>query len=117
MPLKLYSDENVDVSVAVGLRRRGIDVVTARDRGKLGVSDEQHLTLATSEERLMVTHDIADFVKLHRESLAVGRNHSGIAVSSVIAPGTIIRRLLALCDSLSAGATENNLIFLANFAD
>jgi hypothetical protein len=34
MPLALYLDENVDVSVAAGLRRRGIDVVTARDREK-----------------------------------------------------------------------------------
>jgi len=30
MPLKLYLDENVDVSVAAGLRSRGIDAVTAR---------------------------------------------------------------------------------------
>ncbi len=117
MPLKLYLDENVDVSVAVGLQRRSIDVVTARDRGKLGVSNEEHLTLASSEERVMVTHDIADFVKLHREWLAAGKSHSGIAVSSVVAPGMIIKRIAALSDSLSAGATANNLIFLANFGE
>ena len=45
MPVKLYLDENVDVSVAAGLRRRGIDVVTALDRGKLGASDEEQVAL------------------------------------------------------------------------
>lgn len=93
MPLKLYLDENVDVSVAVGLRSRGIDAVTARDCGKLGASDEEHLALASHEGRLLVTHDIADFARLHRQWVEEGRHHAGVAVSDIVAPGALLKRL------------------------
>lgn len=117
MPVKLYLDENIDVSVAAGLRRRGIDVVTARDRGKLGATDEEHLALASSEDRLLVTHDIADFAKLHQRWLAEGKEHAGIALSDMVAPGVMVRRIVRLCESVSPDETKNRLLFLTQFAE
>jgi len=117
MPLKLYLDENVDVSVAAGLRSRGIDVVTARDRRKLGASDEEQLALAGSEGRLLVTHDIADFARLHEQWVAAGRQHAGIAVSNLVAPGALLRRLRRLCESVPQAEAEGGLIFLGQFVD
>ena len=38
--LRIYTDESVPVAVAEGLRRRGIEAWSARDAGKLGMSDE-----------------------------------------------------------------------------
>lgn len=115
MPVKLYLDENIDVSVAAALRRRGIDVVTARDRGKLGASDEEHLALAGSEGRLLVTHDIADFARLHQQWLATGKEHAGIVLSNMLTPGAMVRRVVRLYESVSRDETTNRLIFLAQF--
>jgi predicted nuclease of predicted toxin-antitoxin system len=115
MPLKFYLDENVDVSVAAGLRLRGIDVVTARDREKLGASDEEHLTHARAEGRIVVTHDIADFVRIHQQWVAAGTPHAGIALSNIVPPGVLLKRLLRLCESMSEA--EGHLIFLGQFAD
>lgn len=117
MPVKLYLDENIDISVAVGLRRRGIDAVTARDRGRLGASDEEHLVLASAEGRLLVTHDVADFARLHQRWLAAGKEHAGIVVSNMISPGVIVRRILKLCESVSPDEMKSRLLFLMEFSD
>ena len=37
--LKIYTDENVDVRVAEGLRNRGIKAFSAVEKGLTGVSD------------------------------------------------------------------------------
>jgi len=66
---------------------------------------------------LLITHDIADFVRLHQQCLAAGKGHAGIAVSNMVAPGTIIRRVLRLYESVSPAETRDQLIFLAKFAD
>ena len=117
MPLTLYLDENVDVSLAAGLQRRGIDVVTARERGKLGASDEEHLALASAEGRLLVSHDIADFARLHQQWVAAGRQHAGVAVSNMVAPGTLLRRFLHLCKRVSTVEANGQLIFLGQFVE
>ena len=62
--LKFSMDEHVPRAVTEGLRRRGVDVLTAREAGLLGADDEQHLATASSEWRVIVTQD-ADFLRLH----------------------------------------------------
>jgi len=39
-------DEHVPATVSQGLRRRGVDVLTAQEASMVAVPDEQHLTLA-----------------------------------------------------------------------
>jgi predicted nuclease of predicted toxin-antitoxin system len=65
-PPKLLIDENLSPIVAVTLRQEGIDVVHVRDRGMNGASDAQVLDLAFREDRVLVTSNIDDFVKLVR---------------------------------------------------
>ncbi|HZU13507.1 MAG TPA: DUF5615 family PIN-like protein [Chloroflexota bacterium] len=48
-------DEHVPSTVSEGLRRRGIDVLTAQEAGLRGAQDEDHLALAAREERTIVT--------------------------------------------------------------
>ena len=71
--VRFYLDENVPVEVARQLRSRGIDVVTARDLGLLGVSDRVHLENATALRRVLCTFD-ADYLRLVSEGMA----HAGI---------------------------------------
>jgi predicted nuclease of predicted toxin-antitoxin system len=77
MPLSLYADECVDARVVRGLRRRGIDVLSAADEGLLGASDETHLARATALGRIMMTSD-HDFLALVRPVLETGTPFPGL---------------------------------------
>jgi predicted nuclease of predicted toxin-antitoxin system len=61
--LRLYVDECVDARITAGLRRRGIDVVTAAEVQLLGAVDAEHLSRATSLGRVLVSAD-TDFLQL-----------------------------------------------------
>jgi len=43
--IRIYPDESVDVAIAEGLQRRGIEAFSARDCDKLGLNDEEQLFL------------------------------------------------------------------------
>jgi hypothetical protein len=45
-PIKIYADENVNVAIVEGLKRRGVNAWSAIDKGKLGRSDEEQLRYA-----------------------------------------------------------------------
>jgi predicted nuclease of predicted toxin-antitoxin system len=65
--VKLLLDENISPKVAEILcREDGIDVCHLRDRGGLGTPDHEVLDLAFAEDRVLVTSNVADFVKLAR---------------------------------------------------
>jgi hypothetical protein len=36
--IRIYTDESVNVAIAEGLKRRGLDVLSARDAGNLGLT-------------------------------------------------------------------------------
>jgi hypothetical protein len=71
--IRLYLDENVQVAVAAQLKRKGIEVVTVRDLGFLGDSDENHLRRATEMGYVLCTHD-DDYLIM----AADGVEHAGI---------------------------------------
>ncbi len=56
----LLTDENVDPDVVAGLRRLGFDVLDVAESGRTGASDVDLLRWATSQGRVVVSHD-ADF--------------------------------------------------------
>ena len=41
--MKIYADENIERSIVEGLRRRKIEVFSARELGYLGKPDEFHI--------------------------------------------------------------------------
>ena len=67
MALKLYLDEDVDPHLATALRNRGFDVVSALEIGLCGKTDREQLEYSASENRTLVTFNIRDFAKLHRQ--------------------------------------------------
>lgn len=72
--IRFHLDENVSHAVAEGLRRRGIEVTTTSQVELMSASDEEQLAFASSQNRVLVTHD-DDFLALHQ----TGITHSGIA--------------------------------------
>ncbi|MGK7874481.1 MAG: DUF5615 family PIN-like protein [Xenococcaceae cyanobacterium] len=72
--IKFHLDENVSNAVAEGLRRRGIDVTTTPEQNLIGASDQEQITFACEQQRVIFTQD-DDFLKLHQ----AGVPHVGIA--------------------------------------
>jgi len=69
--LAYYMDEHVKREVTEGLRRRGIDVLTAQEDHFNGVPDAQLLDRATSLNRVLFTQDVdllAEASRRQRES-------------------------------------------------
>lgn len=75
---RFYADENFPLPVVEFLRDLGHDVLTVREAGKanLGISDELVLALAMEMDRVVLTGNRRDYMKLHR----LQPNHAGIVV-------------------------------------
>ena len=58
MPVALYMDVHIAVAIAVQLRRRGVDVLTAIEDGKDRLPDEQLLEHTRILNRVLFTHDV-----------------------------------------------------------
>ena len=109
MPIRFHLDEHIPVSIAAGLRRRGIDVTTSAESGLLGVDDAAQLSFAASAGRVLVTQD-ADFLRLHAEGVA----HSGIAYcqQGSVRIGEMLRHLVFIYDLLSPEEMAGKIEFL-----
>lgn len=65
--VKLLLDEQLSPSVAQRLRNfESIDVVHIRDRGRLGSTDREVLEFAFEDDRILVTGNVGDFLRLAR---------------------------------------------------
>ncbi len=111
-PAALYLDEDVSVVVAAILRGRGFDAVTTRDLGQLGLSDNEQLAHATRMRRALLTHNRADFERLHSEWLGVGRHHTGIIIARRRLPTEIVARVGRLLTRLAASEVADQLLYI-----
>ena len=95
--IRLHLDENVDHAVAQGLRLRGMDVTTTTDANLIGATDDQQLSFALRENRVIFTQD-QDFLRHHH----AGSEHAGIVYSRQGARsiGEIVRFLHFMSDCL-----------------
>ena len=67
MNVKLLLDENLSPRVAEILRAEdGLDAIHIRDRGPLEANDHEVLARAYTEDRVLATKNVGDFVKLAR---------------------------------------------------
>jgi len=74
---KLLLDENLSASVAATLcTEGGIDACHVRDRDMLGAEDDAVLDRAFAEDRVLVTVNVDDFVRLARKR----ELHAGIVL-------------------------------------
>jgi hypothetical protein len=75
---RFYTNENFRRKVVEALRESGHDVLTTFEAGNanLGISDEDVLSFAHAQNRIVLTFNRKDFVKIHRQN----EQHSGIIV-------------------------------------
>ena len=106
--ISFYLDKHVARAVALGLRRRGIDVLTVQEVGSAGESDRSHLAFAAAQGRVTFTQD-DDFLRLH----AQGISHAGIIYGHRRMPiGDVIRGLMLISNVLAPDEMHNHVEFL-----
>ena len=77
MPVAPYMDVHVPMPITRQLRLRKVDVVTAVEAGTNRLPDDELLQLATSEGRVLFTHDIR-FKALAEDWQRSGRQFAGL---------------------------------------
>jgi predicted nuclease of predicted toxin-antitoxin system len=113
LSIGLYFDEHVPRAVALGLRLRGIDVITVQDDDRRGIADRSLLDRATELGRPLFTQD--------EDLLAEAqlRQKSGIHFSGVIyAPqprvtiGSCVRDLHLIAEVMEPHELADRVEFL-----
>ena len=111
----LFLDEDVPEAIAVALGLRGFDVTRTRETRRKGLTDTEQLDYAHSEQRILFTHNIADFAKIHLEYIKKGKEHSGIILSKQVPIGVIVKALLKLLSTSEAKNGQNRIIWLSDW--
>jgi predicted nuclease of predicted toxin-antitoxin system len=96
MSCRILLDENLSPIVASILQAAGHDVLTIQGAGLLSAPDHQILSLAATENRVIVSGDLRDFNSLIRERIADDRTFPGVVLVSLknpVSPSTLARRI------------------------
>jgi predicted nuclease of predicted toxin-antitoxin system len=107
--MRFHLDENVDHAVAAGLRARGIDVTTSTDAQLISASDDAQLDYASSQMRVLVTHDGPLL------GSAVQRlQHAGVAFcqKGSLSVGDMIRALVRMNDAIDSTDMAGRIEYL-----
>lgn len=110
--IALYLDENVDERLAPALRRYGYDVVTTREAGRKGARDEEQLEYAAAKRTALLSHDVADFARLHEKWRMEEAVHWGILLTREVEFRRLLQRVLKCLDRYSAEEIRNQLVFI-----
>ncbi len=113
MTLALYMDHHVSAAISEGLKRRGIDVLTAREDGFDRRPDAEILERATELGRVVFTQDV-DFLVLVDRWLAIGRPFGGVVFAHQLKTtiGQCVTDLEIVCRVLTVEDVANQLIRL-----
>jgi hypothetical protein len=77
MPVGLYADVHVPGPIIWQLRARGVDILAATEEQTNELPDDELLTLATSQSRVVVTQDIR-FRVMAEDWQRSGRTFAGL---------------------------------------
>lgn len=115
--IRLYIDEDsMDKALINGLRARNVDIVTVLETKTQSYTDEEQLDLATSLNRVLYSHNISDFCRLHAEFIAESKTHSGIALlAQDYSIGEQLKAIMKFISIKSAEDIHNQLEFLSKY--
>jgi predicted nuclease of predicted toxin-antitoxin system len=99
--VKLYLDEDISPKVAVILRKKGMDALSAHETGMLEASDEEQLAFAAADERAMVTRNRDDFITLTVQFFEALKPHKGLIIVPHTIPGYEFSKLASLLAKFS----------------
>lgn len=107
--IRFHLDENIDGAIALGLRRRGVDVTTTAEAELAGSTDQEQLAHCVGTGRVMFTMD-TDFLAVH----STNQNHPGIvfAHQQRTSIGDAIRGILLIWEVLEPEEMAGRLEYL-----
>ncbi len=109
---KLYLDEDVHKKIALYLRIKGYDVVSAHEVKNQGLPDYRQLQYAISEQRAIFTFNVGDFDRLHKEYMESGKEHFGILLSKQMPFSETLKRMTQFLFTHSSKEIKNNLFWI-----
>ena len=77
MSVGVLMDEHVQSAITFGLRRRGVDVLTAQEVGSDGMADSELLDRARALRRIVFTRD-SDFLAIAAARQSAGEYFIGV---------------------------------------
>jgi predicted nuclease of predicted toxin-antitoxin system len=107
-----FIDEDVHEGLAAALRRKGIDAVNAHECGRKEAKDAEQLAFAVSQQRALMTFNLADFEALAETYFWQGKQHFGIIVSPQRSLRETLRRLVSLTEKFTHEALLNQFMYL-----
>jgi hypothetical protein len=108
----LYLDEDVHKGIALSLRLKGYDVVSAHEISNWGLDDIKQLEFAISQKKAIVTFNVKDFIKLHLKYVESGKKHYGIIVSRQLSLPETVHKLSGLLFKKKTEDFVNQLFWL-----
>lgn len=106
-------DENVDIRVSTGLRKRGVKVFSTIEKGLIGIPDIEHFKNASDKKAVIFTHDY-HFLEIANVFTKKGKPHWGLIFVQMnkLSVGECIKRLSLYADILSAEEMQDQIEFL-----
>lgn len=92
--MKFYLDEDLAPKIAVALRKKGVDAISAHEAGNIQLSDPEQLAYAGREGRCLVTRNARHFLVLAQDAIQCQAPHAGILLCSPRFTGAEIRIII-----------------------
>lgn len=113
MPVSLYMDHHVPKAITIGLRLRGIDILSAYEDGTDQLGDDLLLKRANELKRVLFTQDddlLEEAAKCQRE----GSPFSGVIYGHQlrVTIGVCIQNLEIIAKSAEPEELQNQVLFL-----
>lgn len=106
--IRLFTDEQISNAVILGLRQRGVEVLSTPDAGRAGMADESHLVFARDNGYALPAQD-RDFLTL----AATVPDHLGIIhVHRSTSIGDTIRGVLLVTSVLTGDEMKGRLEYI-----
>ena len=111
--VSLYMAQHVPSAITAGLRKRGVDVITAEEDGSAMLDDEPLLDRAKSLGRVLFSQD-EDLLAIAHRRLRAGLPFAGVVYAHQlgISIGKAVRDLELLAKALDAVDLQNRVEFI-----
>ena len=105
-------DEHVKRAVTVGLRLRGVDVLTAQEDQREGIDDDQLLDRATELGRVLFTQD-DDLLAVAKQRQVEGISFGGVVYAHQlnITIGECVRDLELVAEATEPGELADQVLY------
>ena len=78
--MRFLLDEDLNPLIAEVARALGLDVVSVHEIDRRGVPDEGQLRFSAAEDRIFVTRNRDDFIRLTIAFFQTGESHAGVLI-------------------------------------